>query len=259
MASSPPADACSSCGGSPVFVKKRGLCRSCYYRWKRHGDPAAGGPREKLSALERFNYYAPDQSDPERCWIWTGPTQGRDVCDYGRLYVGIVDGKPRMVQAHRWSYEHFVGPIQEGYEIDHVKSRGCVTTLCVNPAHLEPVTHKVNVQRGDAPSAQYARRDCCPECGGPWTIYKNQRRCRPCFNAKMRKWMFETGRTTGEGQGVRQREKTHCDNGHEFTPENTYVRPPTRAKPNPSRDCMECRRRRRNESAARVRARKKAG
>ena len=61
----------------------------------------------------------------------------------------------------------------------------------------------------------------------------------------------------GPGKGWRAGQ-THCSEGHEFTPENTYIRPPTKAKPNPRRDCKTCRGVRRNESAARVRARKQA-
>ena len=163
-----PGTACISCGRIPTFVKKRQLCRSCYFRWQRHGDPRAGGMRHGMSPLERFDHHVPDQSDPLKCWIWTGPTTGRKVCDYGRLYLGGEEG---TVQAHRWSYEHFVEPIPGGTEIDHVKDRGCTSTLCVNPAHLEPVPHKINVLRGDAPSAQHARKDCCPKCDGPYTLY----------------------------------------------------------------------------------------
>lgn len=33
-------------------------------------------------------------------------------------------------------------------------------------------------------------------------------------------------------------QKTHCINGHEFTPENTYVRPDRKGR----RDCKECKR-----------------
>lgn len=61
----------------------------------------------------------------------------------------------------------------------------------------------------------------------------------------------------GPGKGWRSG-KTHCDNGHEFTPENTYIRPPTKAKPNPRRDCKICRRDRNNKSARKMRAQKLA-
>ncbi|WP_338185886.1 HNH endonuclease signature motif containing protein [Jatrophihabitans sp.] len=88
----------------------------------------------------RFLQYV-DQSGP--CWTWTGVrhrTRG-----YGRFYVGGRGG--RYVQAHRWSYEHFVGPIPDGLEIDHL----CAVTSCVNPAHLEAVTPDENKRRGPLP------------------------------------------------------------------------------------------------------------
>jgi hypothetical protein len=193
-AKSDDATRCINCGGTPLKVKKRRLCDPCYCRWQKYGDPNGGGPRLGMSPLERFNYYVPDQADPSSCWIWTGPTLGREVCDYGRIYMGD-DADQRLALAHRWSYEHFIGPIPEDKEIDHVKDRGCTSTLCVNPAHLEPVPHKINVLRGDAPSAKHARKECCPKCGGPYTEYDGRRGCRPCANATMRRWKLETGRT----------------------------------------------------------------
>lgn len=47
------------------------------------------------------------------------------------------------VQAYRFAYEHFVGPIPEGLELDHL----CRNPGCVNPEHLEPVTHGENTRR----------------------------------------------------------------------------------------------------------------
>ncbi len=72
----------------------------------------------------------------ERCWLWRGATNGQG---YG--VIG-VDGHQRY--AHRLSYELFVGPIPDGLELDHL----CRTPACVNPAHLEPVTHQENIRRG---------------------------------------------------------------------------------------------------------------
>lgn len=36
--------------------------------------------------------------------------------------------------------------------------------------------------------------------------------------------------------------KTHCKNGHEYTPENTYLIKPTKTQPNGARACRTCRR-----------------
>lgn len=85
------------------------------------------------------------------CWLWTGHTSGTNSV-YGDFRVGTRSTDPR-VKAHRYAYELLVGPIPDGLELDHVRERGCTSTLCVNPAHLEPVTHKENSRR--------ARLDVC--------------------------------------------------------------------------------------------------
>jgi hypothetical protein len=69
------------------------------------------------------------------CWNWTGSVNEKG---YGRL---SVNGKPR--RAHRLAYEHMIGEIPQGLELDHL----CKNRRCVNPWHLEPVTHLVNVAR----------------------------------------------------------------------------------------------------------------
>lgn len=79
---------------------------------------------------------------PSGCWEWQ---RGLDKDGYGRIKIGSsLDGTRRTVKAHRWSYEHHVGPIPEGMQIDHL----CRNRRCVNPAHLEPVTGLENAQRG---------------------------------------------------------------------------------------------------------------
>ena len=102
----------------------------------------------------------------EDCWLWTGMTFGK--IPYGRI---SVRGKKRPV--HIVAHELWVGPVPAGYEVDHVKSRGCFSTLCFRPSHLEAVPKLTNIMRSD---------------------------CAGAVNAR----------------------KTHCVNGHEFSPENTY-------------------------------------
>lgn len=72
------------------------------------------------------------------CWIWVARLNRNG---YGRLHH---EGFEKM--AHRVCYETFVGPIPEGLLLDH----RCRNRCCVNPAHLEPVTHQVNTLRGEA-------------------------------------------------------------------------------------------------------------
>ncbi|TCP43964.1 HNH endonuclease [Rhodovulum marinum] len=80
--------------------------------------------------------------DPQTgCWIWQGPTSG----------TGPREGYPRMsldgrtVSVHRVMAAHAFGYLHPGRKVDHT----CRTRLCVNPAHLEPVTHLENCRRRD--------------------------------------------------------------------------------------------------------------
>lgn len=69
------------------------------------------------------------------CWEWLG---ARNSDGYPVLWDGS-----RLSYAYRIAYEMIVGPIPEGMTIDHT----CVNTGCVNVAHLEVVSHVVNVKR----------------------------------------------------------------------------------------------------------------
>ncbi len=120
------------------------------------------------------------------------PGQGTLRSDgYRALYVGVTEGRTaRYKMAHRVAWEQVNGPIPDGLVIDHL----CRNRECINVAHLEVVTNKVNILRGVAPSAQHARQTHCKE-GHLFTeettyIQKNgSRRCRTCKRAwNQRKW-----------------------------------------------------------------------
>lgn len=78
----------------------------------------------------------PNCDDP--CWFWTGRTNRNG---YGRVRLG-----KREPVAHRAMYEALVGPIPKGLVLDHI----CLRHHCINPSHLEPVTHAENTRRGRA-------------------------------------------------------------------------------------------------------------
>lgn len=83
------------------------------------------------------------------CWLWIGAIAGRRGQEYGKFHE-----KSKGVPAHRWLYERTIGKVAEGLELDHL----CRQRLCVRPSHMEPVTHTINVQRGNSPTAIAKRR-----------------------------------------------------------------------------------------------------
>jgi len=78
------------------------------------------------------------------------------------------------------AYELVVGPIPEGAELDHL----CLNHSCVNPTHLEPVTHRENALRAD-----YTLKPFCVH-GHEMTpentyIYRGKRSCRICIRDRL--------------------------------------------------------------------------
>lgn len=84
------------------------------------------------------------------CWLWKEST----VKGHGSFFLSRAEGK---AYSHRWAYEHLVGPIPEGLELDHL----CRVRHCVNPDHLEPVTRRENFLRGYAIGARSVREGKC--------------------------------------------------------------------------------------------------
>jgi hypothetical protein len=111
------------------------------------------------------------------CWLLNTAPNGHG---YGQITVHY-----KKWEAHKFIWSLLREPIPEGLTLDHL----CRVPRCCNPNHLEPVTMRINILRGNGRSARNFR-------------------------------------------------KTHCPNGHEFVPANTYHRPD-----HPRwRDCLKCRR-----------------
>ena len=75
------------------------------------------------------------------CWLWLGAINSHG---YGQMFKSKNTGKAIKYEAHRFSYESFKGPIPDDLELDHL----CRVPCCINPEHLEPVTHRENMIRG---------------------------------------------------------------------------------------------------------------
>jgi len=123
-------------------------------------------PPAPRSMFERF--WTKVREDPTSgCWVWVGY---RVPLGYGCFNSGGRRGP--MIYAHRYTYRQLAGPIPSWLEIDHL----CRNPACVNPAHLELVTHQENILRGNNPAAQNAQKTHCPS-SGPETEKRPRWRC----------------------------------------------------------------------------------
>lgn len=100
--------------------------------------------------------------DPDTgCWEWIGARAGYRWNE-GKGYASVW-WEGRQQGGHRVAYKILVGPIPAGLTIDHT----CRVTYCVNPAHMEPVTQRVNNERSTSPTAQNAVKTHCSKAGHP--------------------------------------------------------------------------------------------
>lgn len=83
----------------------------------------------------------------DECFVWLGSGTGNGYGTFRAGGAGVGNVSP--VVSHRWAYEFFVEPIEDGMVMDHL----CRNRRCVNPDHLEPVTQGENLKRGYAARA----------------------------------------------------------------------------------------------------------
>lgn len=120
--------------------------------------------------------------DGNGCWMWTASVRGGYAC----YRIGGAGTPCRGGHIH--AYEILIGQVGEGLELDHL----CRHPLCVNPAHLEPVTPTVNKLRSDSPWAMNARKTHCPR-GHEYDVVsvvdgRKQRKCRQCLAINTRNY-----------------------------------------------------------------------
>lgn len=93
-----------------------------------------------------------------------------------------------MIGAHRVAYMLFRGAIPEGKQLDHL----CRTRHCVNPDHLEAVTVKENLLRGESWSGVNHRKTHCKQ-GHEFSVENTAirsgggRTCRTCKREEARR------------------------------------------------------------------------
>jgi len=114
------------------------------------------------------------QPTTDGCWIWMGCL---NIGGYGQI---LSTRHPK--NAHRTAYQSLVGPITSE-SMDHL----CRVRCCVNPAHLEQVSQRENVRRGNGLSAVNATKEFClrghPLFGPNMSLdvwRTPERRCKEC-------------------------------------------------------------------------------
>lgn len=122
-------------------------------------------------AIEEFEARATPEPNTG-CWLWTGAATGA-----GYPVIGIAR---RSRPAHRMAYEAAVGPIPSGLTIDHL----CCITMCVNPQHMEVVTHGENSRRRGARQTHCKRGHAFTSANTYYFVDGEGYRCRHCRRCK---------------------------------------------------------------------------
>lgn len=163
------------------------------------------------------------------CWRWPrGKTKGG---------YGETNFQKKKALVHRIVYQHFVGPIPVGMEIDHL----CRNRWCANFEHLEAVPPKVNNERGESACAQNSRKTHCvrghPYSGDNLRIGRNGGRwCRACAKIHKEKEKAKLALIPKVQKPPKPTiHKTHCPQGHPYSGYNLCIDPKTG-----SRNCRTC-------------------
>jgi hypothetical protein len=142
---------------------------------------------------EPWRFWSKVQRRESGCWEWTGAVTNQ----YGNCWNYVFPrGGARRTQAHRLSYILAKGEIPEGLQIDHL----CKNKICVNPAHLEAVTQRENLLRGDTVASRNAAKTHCThghEFNEENTNVnaKGYRICRQCNRDTLQRFYARRGTT----------------------------------------------------------------
>jgi len=152
------------------------------------------------------------------CWEWPGSR-----C---KGHYGVCSMARKNVMIHRVVYEHFVGPIPEGLEIDHA----CHNRVCANFEHTSPATPDANKRRQrpytPSPRREYVNRRSCPHG------FRRIVDCKECTRVTL-----DRGYLAQKERRKAIPPPTICRNGHDLTGENLVL---AKTKHGTKRTCRIC-------------------
>lgn len=154
-------------------------------------DPA--DPRIPVPFKEK--YQVTDRGYLTPCWIWQASKMPNG---YGQYRSADRLPFTKSAYPHRIAYTILVGDIPDNLQVDHL----CRNRDCCNPAHLEPVTCKVNLHRGQHPSIIIHLSSMCKygHSMTPDNIYtvfvkgKQRERCRECCLRRRKEYVQRRNR-----------------------------------------------------------------
>ena len=100
---------------------------------ERQGHLAKSNLQNLMNVWEKSQYIS--SWDDNECWEWLGNKNGNGYGQFKKF--------GQTIRLHKFSYEFFKGSVPIGLEIDHL----CKNRVCLNPNHLEAVTHQENIRR----------------------------------------------------------------------------------------------------------------
>ena len=171
---------------------------------------ATKGPKPR-SAFERA--FPLVVQEPNGCWSYRGR---HDKHGYGR-----IDNAHGSDLLHRVMYEHFIGPVPVGLELDHEKGDN---PGCCNPLHVVPKTHRENMIRSRAPSAVAYRNGTCTkghDVTGPngYRFPNGRPRCRICHAAASKAYYWSAKKRQAV---VSELQKAHDDEQERATQKGMF-------------------------------------
>jgi hypothetical protein len=119
----------------------------------------------------------------DECWLYAGPIH---TDDYGLVQVK-VDGKWKLLRAHRVVYESEIGLIPDRMVSDHL----CRVRSCINPKHIEIVTNAENTRRAHAWLTHCKQGHLFDEANTIIIKATGHRRCRQCQLANQRRYNYK--------------------------------------------------------------------
>jgi HNH endonuclease len=137
------------------------------------------------NTLQRFWRFVEINADG--CWQWTGAIRSGTSGNGGGYanFHAIDHTGARHRYAHRFAYSAFRAAIPRKMDMDHL----CRNRACCNPDHLEVVTHRENIRRGEGPVGENGAKTHCKR-GHPfdeantWRDKNGGRYCRACHAAR---------------------------------------------------------------------------